>query len=255
MPGDGDIPIAQLCEWILGAGYKGGFDGKEDRFIAGAGVTWSQGPWSATGTANYVGSRMLRDLLRLPSLPRRVECCDISHLGGGDTVGVRVPAHEVTRALCRAARRPLTATSANPSGEPPTDDPDVVASVDDPDGPHRPDEFVDASCGEPFGKSVMNAASFPIGVGAEAYATSGVLLSVSATVSAVPARSALPSRLSSALTPQPALLIALTMSPMLPKLSPIQTPFKVRLSLSLMLAIVYGLSKKLLMKLKAVFYS
>ena len=29
----------------------------------------------------------LRDRLRLPGLPRRIECCDISHLGGGDTVG------------------------------------------------------------------------------------------------------------------------------------------------------------------------
>jgi excinuclease ABC subunit C len=29
----------------------------------------------------------LRDRLRLPSPPRRIECCDISHLGGGDTVG------------------------------------------------------------------------------------------------------------------------------------------------------------------------
>ena len=29
----------------------------------------------------------LRDKLRLPALPRRIECCDISHLGGGDTVG------------------------------------------------------------------------------------------------------------------------------------------------------------------------
>lgn len=29
----------------------------------------------------------LRERLRLPSLPRRIECCDISHLGGGDTVG------------------------------------------------------------------------------------------------------------------------------------------------------------------------
>jgi excinuclease ABC subunit C len=35
----------------------------------------------------------LRDLqrrLRLPSPPRRIECCDISHLGGGDTVGAVV---------------------------------------------------------------------------------------------------------------------------------------------------------------------
>jgi len=29
----------------------------------------------------------LRDRLRLAVLPRRIECCDISHLGGGDTVG------------------------------------------------------------------------------------------------------------------------------------------------------------------------
>jgi L-threonylcarbamoyladenylate synthase len=41
-------------------------------------------------------------------------------------VGVRVPAHAVARALCAAAGGLLTATSANRSGEPPTDDPDVV---------------------------------------------------------------------------------------------------------------------------------
>ncbi len=29
----------------------------------------------------------LRERLRLPVLPRRIECCDISHLGGNDTVG------------------------------------------------------------------------------------------------------------------------------------------------------------------------
>ncbi|MFO0592385.1 MAG: excinuclease ABC subunit UvrC [Polyangiaceae bacterium] len=29
----------------------------------------------------------LRDRLRLPGLPHRIECCDISHLGGNDTVG------------------------------------------------------------------------------------------------------------------------------------------------------------------------
>jgi len=32
----------------------------------------------------------LRERLRLPTLPRRIECCDISHLGGGDTVGAIV---------------------------------------------------------------------------------------------------------------------------------------------------------------------
>jgi excinuclease ABC subunit C len=34
--------------------------------------------------------RDLQDRLRLPALPRRIECCDISHLGGGDTVGAIV---------------------------------------------------------------------------------------------------------------------------------------------------------------------
>ncbi len=32
----------------------------------------------------------LRDRLRLSTLPRRIECCDISHLGGNDTVGAIV---------------------------------------------------------------------------------------------------------------------------------------------------------------------
>jgi len=32
----------------------------------------------------------LKERLRLPTLPRRIECCDISHLGGGDTVGAIV---------------------------------------------------------------------------------------------------------------------------------------------------------------------
>lgn len=55
---------------------------------------------------------------------------DPSVVGGGTTVGVRVPAHPVTCALCAAAGRPLTATSANLSGAPPTDDPNqVIASV------------------------------------------------------------------------------------------------------------------------------
>jgi excinuclease ABC subunit C len=32
----------------------------------------------------------IQERLRLPLLPRRIECCDISHLGGGDTVGAIV---------------------------------------------------------------------------------------------------------------------------------------------------------------------
>jgi L-threonylcarbamoyladenylate synthase len=42
------------------------------------------------------------------------------------TVGIRVPAHVVTRAICELCGRPLTATSANLSGHPPTADPDEV---------------------------------------------------------------------------------------------------------------------------------
>jgi L-threonylcarbamoyladenylate synthase len=47
--------------------------------------------------------------------------------GGGGAIGVRVPAHAVTRELCRACGRLLTATSANLSGEPASNDPDEVA--------------------------------------------------------------------------------------------------------------------------------
>jgi tRNA threonylcarbamoyl adenosine modification protein (Sua5/YciO/YrdC/YwlC family) len=46
---------------------------------------------------------------------------------GGD-VGLRVPAHEFTRAVIRAVGRPLFLTSVNRSGEPPIADPDVIAA-------------------------------------------------------------------------------------------------------------------------------
>lgn len=50
--------------------------------------------------------------------------------GGTGKVGVRVPAHKVTRTVCELWGRPLTATSANVSGQPATDEPDdVVASI------------------------------------------------------------------------------------------------------------------------------
>ncbi len=52
--------------------------------------------------------------------------------GGRGTVGVRVPNHDVARAIARFVGRPITATSANLSGEPATDDPDrVEAALDD----------------------------------------------------------------------------------------------------------------------------
>jgi L-threonylcarbamoyladenylate synthase len=43
--------------------------------------------------------------------------------GGTGTVGVRVPRDTVAQAICRAVGAPITATSANISGEPATDDP------------------------------------------------------------------------------------------------------------------------------------
>jgi L-threonylcarbamoyladenylate synthase len=49
--------------------------------------------------------------------------------GGTGRVGVRVPAHAVTRALCAACDMPLTATSANKSGQPATNDPGAVAAL------------------------------------------------------------------------------------------------------------------------------
>ena len=45
---------------------------------------------------------------------------------GTGRVGVRVPAHDIARAICRAADGPITATSANRSGQPATADPAEV---------------------------------------------------------------------------------------------------------------------------------
>jgi len=46
--------------------------------------------------------------------------------GGTGKVGVRVPADDVARRICAAAGRPITATSANVSGDAPTADPSEV---------------------------------------------------------------------------------------------------------------------------------
>jgi L-threonylcarbamoyladenylate synthase len=45
---------------------------------------------------------------------------------GTGTVGVRVPNHDVARAIARTCGRPVTATSANISGQPATGDPNLV---------------------------------------------------------------------------------------------------------------------------------
>jgi len=47
--------------------------------------------------------------------------------GGTGRVGIRVPAHDAARALCRACAMPLSATSANISNQPATNNPDEVA--------------------------------------------------------------------------------------------------------------------------------
>jgi len=48
---------------------------------------------------------------------------------GTGTVGVRVPAQDIARAVCAASGRVVTATSANISGMPPTPDPEVVEAT------------------------------------------------------------------------------------------------------------------------------
>jgi L-threonylcarbamoyladenylate synthase len=48
---------------------------------------------------------------------------------GRPTVGVRVPAADIARAVCAGCGRPITATSANLSGQPATADPDEVERV------------------------------------------------------------------------------------------------------------------------------
>jgi L-threonylcarbamoyladenylate synthase len=58
---------------------------------------------------------------------------DAALLAGGDGVAVRVPAHDVARALARGLGHPITSTSANRSGEPATPDPDAVAAAIGPD--------------------------------------------------------------------------------------------------------------------------
>jgi L-threonylcarbamoyladenylate synthase len=55
-----------------------------------------------------------------PRLPREL-------LGDADRIGVRIPDHPWLRSLLREARFPLTATSANLSGDPETTDPLTAA--------------------------------------------------------------------------------------------------------------------------------
>jgi L-threonylcarbamoyladenylate synthase len=62
-------------------------------------------------------------LLPAPAaLPKRVT-------GGTALVGVRVPRHDVPRRLCEACGSLLTATSANRTGQQPSNDPELVAAA------------------------------------------------------------------------------------------------------------------------------
>lgn len=49
--------------------------------------------------------------------------------GGAAGIAIRITSHDVARALCTACKRPLTATSANRSGQPPSSRPDEVAAA------------------------------------------------------------------------------------------------------------------------------
>ena len=86
---------------------------------------------ASIGVLPPLGARLARAFWPGPLtlVVRAPETLAVEVTGGTGTVGVRVPACEVTRALCAAARLPLTATSANISGEPPTNLPETVAAA------------------------------------------------------------------------------------------------------------------------------
>jgi L-threonylcarbamoyladenylate synthase len=79
--------------------------------------------------------------------------------GGTGKVGVRVPDHDVARAIAAACGRPITATSANLSGDPATAVPDDVERMlgdridllvdTGPTPGGRPSTIVDATANEP----------------------------------------------------------------------------------------------------------
>jgi len=57
VPGDGDIPIREICEWLLGAGYKGGFDFE----LIGPRID-EEGHFEAVKRAGEHMTRLLEDL-------------------------------------------------------------------------------------------------------------------------------------------------------------------------------------------------
>jgi len=88
---------------------------------------------------------------------------------GSPWLGIRIPAHEQLCDLLRRLDRPLTATSANLSGQPPVSDPDMLAEI----FTERPSLIVDGGLlpgGEPStvvrlatdSVTVLRAGAFPI---------------------------------------------------------------------------------------------
>lgn len=77
-----------------------------------------------SGPARTLADRLWPGPLTLLLPAPRTLASGIASASG--TVGVRVPDHAVARALCDVSGCPLTATSANRSGNPPSDDPDAV---------------------------------------------------------------------------------------------------------------------------------
>ena len=77
-----------------------------------------------SATAELLAARFWPGPLTLILAAPRGLAADVT--GGLGTVGVRVPDHGVARAICAACERPVTATSANVSGEPASSDPAEV---------------------------------------------------------------------------------------------------------------------------------
>jgi L-threonylcarbamoyladenylate synthase len=83
------------------------------------------------GELTAIGLRLARrfwpgPLTLLIPAPKRLA---LQVTGGTGRIGVRVPDHAISRALCAMCDRPLTATSANISGQAATSDPDEVAEA------------------------------------------------------------------------------------------------------------------------------
>lgn len=85
-------------------------------------ITRHLGPLTAAGerlAAHYWPGPLTLTVRAPAALPREVA-------GGRTTVAVRVPAADVARAVCQGCGRPVTATSANVSGNASLADPDEV---------------------------------------------------------------------------------------------------------------------------------